>query len=769
MLTDPFADEARRKAADRKISALTLDSFISYQKEPLSLLEAILRYSIDDIRIHGLSDRDERQIMEELEVLYGELMNFEMSLLKYLINLYEDPDKEQELPHFMFHTVSHLTDDAKTMPRDLRLFKARLVGFVLNNREKDGKASLDYVRSFIASQLRYSIEQGKFEELLHSLIGRNQLLQELEAAGFVRQIVEDDDDTFVNTALNRLIKVATLGYDDLKEIVGSADTIKRLEKFYDLLYEKTGRDYFNMDRAMREKLLDKYFSSLMQFGDRKNDLVLDELASFLFPTAGKREYVGGKIDKILKFLKEAESVHEKVQTSGIVISPEIEHDYVSLSRILMSIFHYGTFDIFIPFIAFRDFLEVIYDRQSKLAMILHKRHGLGESIVRKQLVITFKEILIFIRDFLGNRVQESVSYLVSILFRKPQRDMLYFMATENSEIHRDYGNPSKEITFLDAINDLEDDEQLWIASEILVSFYINEKIRIKEELEEKVDEQEEMSEVEVARVTFELLTRAVHRFRISIKSSANAILLGPRAEFELIESLKFFLEEGGDPKLFNREFEFAGQKLTIAGELRDAFDETGFEMDLNQFLLEFDGISSSVIKSSKLQLSEKYGKDLLDLMNAVIFVSKVKPVLRGNISDIQSTVSSILPALNKHLRAETLRTREFLNDLLNYCSQVGKLYFKFEAFQHVLQRIIESRNADLMATSSPEDIIHDIRTQGRKLSPFTKTIDAIGSEVLFDKRSYLSDNQIRELVEKMKSSVRRVIEITQKVQRMQRR
>ncbi|MHA2497720.1 MAG: hypothetical protein ACXAEI_19810, partial [Candidatus Hodarchaeales archaeon] len=64
--------------------------------------------------------------------------------------------------------------------------------------------------------------------------------------------------------------------------------------------------------------------------------------------------------------------------------------------------------------------------------------------------------------------------------------------------------------------------------------------------------------------------------------------------------------------------------------------------------------------------------------------------------------------------------------------------------------------------------IHNIRTQGRKLSPFTKTIDAIGGEIVFGKRSYLSDNQIQVLMDKMRVASKRVVEITQKVQKMQR-
>ncbi|MFX0114133.1 MAG: hypothetical protein ACFFB3_06265 [Candidatus Hodarchaeota archaeon] len=775
MFTDHFADAASRKAAQRKISSLALDSFVSIHKEKkLNLLEAVLDYCIDDIRIHGLSDRDERQIMEELEVLFGNLEQFELDLLRYLISIYEDPDQEIEEPHFMFHTVVHLKEEAKSLPRYLRLFKARLVGFVLNNRTKEAKTSLEYVRSFIASQLRYTIEQDKFEELLDSLIGRNQLLYELEAAGFVRQIVSDDedDDAFIGAALGRLIKVAKLGYDDLRDVIGSADTIKRLEKFYDLLYEKTGRDYFNMDKEMRERLLDKYFSSLMQFGDwdRKHDTVLDELSVFLFPAGGKRDFVGGKIDRILKFLKEAEVVHEKVKTSGIVVTPQLENDYTAFNRILMSIFHYGTLDLFLPFVSFRNFLEIIYSSQSQLAMILHKRHGLGEAIVRKQLVIAFRELLEAVTEYLGNRPEETISYTLSILFRRPQRDMLYYLATENSPLHKKYGNPSRELTFLDAIKDLQEEEQLWIAAEILVSFYINEKIREVKELDEKAVKEEALSDSAVARLTFELIERAVQRFRIALRSSANAVLLGPRAEYELIEAFKFLLEESNNPKLINREFEYADQNLTVADELRDVFDDTGFEMDLSQFLLEFENLSDSVLKSSRTQLAEKYGKDLLDLMNSALFIRKVKPYMRGNVSEIQSSVSSITTIANKHIRNESLRTREFLNDLLKYCADVSKLYFKFEAFQQVFQHLIESHNVDLLAgTSDIDSVIHSIRTQGRKLSPFTKAIDAIGGEVIFGKRSYLSDNQILALVDQMRSAARRVIEISQKIQRMQRR
>ncbi|MFW9914000.1 MAG: hypothetical protein ACFFGZ_00190 [Candidatus Thorarchaeota archaeon] len=773
MFTDVFADEASRKAARRKISSLALDSFVSIHKEKkLNLLEAILEYCIDDIRIHGLSDRDERQIKEELEVLFGSLEQFELNLLRYLINAYEDPDQELELPHFMFHTIGHLKEEAKTQPRYLRLFKARLVGFVLNNREKDAKTSLEYVKSFIASQLHYTVEQNKFEELLDSLIGRNQLLQELEAAGFVRHIVSDDeeDQAFIQAALARLTEVIKIGYDDLEAVIGSADTVKRLEKFYDLLYEKTGRDYFNMEREMREKLLDKYFSSLTQFGDwdRKEDLMLDELSSFLFPTAGKREYVGGKIDKILKFLKEAEAVHEKVLSSGIVVSPQLEKDYTAFHRILMSLFHYGTLDLFLPFISFRNFLEVIYSSQSKLAMILHKRHGLGEAIVRKQLAIAFKELLEAVTDYFGDRPAESVSYTLSILFRRPQRDMLYYLASEDSPLHKTYGNPSKSIVFLDAIKTLRDEEQLWIAAEILTWFYIEEKVRKVKELEEAAAEEEALTETEVARLTFELLSRAIQRFRIALRTSATAVLLGPRAEFELIEAFKFLLDESSNPKLINQEFEFAEQTLTIGDELRDVFDGTGFEMDLSQFLVGFEGLSDAVLKTSRFQLAEKYGKDLLDLMNAVLFVMKVKPFMRGNIAELQSTVSKIGSILNRHARSENLRSREFLNDLLDYCADVSKLYFKFEAFQQVLQHLVESHNVDLYGAGDVDTIIHNIRTQGRKLSPFTKAIDAIGGEIVFGKRSYLSDNQIQVLMDKMRDASKRVVEITQKIQKMQR-
>ncbi|MFQ5981069.1 MAG: hypothetical protein ACE5OZ_23255 [Candidatus Heimdallarchaeota archaeon] len=773
MFTDHFADAASRKTSQRKISTLSLDSFISIHKEKkLNLLQAILEYCIDDIRIHGLSDRDERQIKEELEVLFGDLEKFELNILRYMISVYEDPDQELDEPHFMFHTIAHLKEEAKTLPRHLRLFKARLVGFVLNNREKDGKTSLEYVKSFIASQLRYTIEQDKLRELLDSLIGRNQLLQELEAAGFVREAIIDyeDNEAFISAALPRLIKVTSLGYDDLKDVVGSADTIKRLEKFYDLLYEKTGRDYFNMDRGMREKLLDKYFSSLMQFGDRKHDIVLDELASFLFPTAGQKEYVGGKIDKILKFLKEAESVHEKVLTSGIVVTPALESDYLALGRLLHAIFHYGTHDIFLPFISFREFLEIIYSTQSQLAMILHKRHGLGEAIVRKQLVIAFRELLEAVRDYLGDRPAETVSYLLSILFRKPQRDMLYYLATEESQLHKEFGNPSGDVTFLDAIKTLEDQEQLWIAAEMLVSFYIGEKVRKDEELEDEADEKEALTDVAVARLTFELMERGIQRFRIALRSSATPVLLGPKAEFELVEAFKFLLEEGNNPKLINQEFEYADQKFTVADEIKDVFDGSGFEMDLSQVLIEFEGLSEAVLKTNRIQLAEKYGKDLLDLMNGALFIRKVKPVMRGSVSEIQSTLSTITSIANKHIRNESFRTREFLDDLLSYCANVSKLYFKFEAFQQVFQHLIESHNADLLAGAADVDtVIHSIRTQGRKLSPFTKAIDAIGGEVVFGKRSYLSDNQILSLLDQMRSGARRVIEISQKIQRMQRR
>ena len=101
--TDIFALEAKQKTSSRKITAHTLDRFIRGRSvQDMPLIDAVSEFILEDISIHGLSDRDKYQLKDELDSVFEGFNEFIQKVVKYLSNYYQNPTE----PVLLFRNFS---------------------------------------------------------------------------------------------------------------------------------------------------------------------------------------------------------------------------------------------------------------------------------------------------------------------------------------------------------------------------------------------------------------------------------------------------------------------------------------------------------------------------------------------------------------------------------------------------------------------------------------------------------------------------------------
>ncbi len=755
-----IALEAKQKTASRRITTHTLDRFIRRSAtQDLMLMDSLCEFIIEDIQIHGLSDRDKAQIRDEFDSIFGGLTDYLQKLLKFLSEWYKDSSVSPKFDHAMPSLVlqSEISQNVVETPEIGLKFKKEMIDTIIKNLGKKASFILESSISRIAEILEKAHKENDLRRLLNAILGEDFLRIELETSGFTRSIDQElSEEEFIKSALSRMSRILEKGYESVKAILGSADDLKKLERFYKHMYEKTGRDYKSMDDGLRNRLIGKYFDTLMEFGGggRQSD-VLDELVEIILPDASLgRMGIGAKIDKIMVFWKEAEEINEAIQSSGLTITREVEKDFQALDRFLLSLFQNAINDLFLPFFDFRAYIEYLFDNLAIMAEILHQRRAMGDEFARKRITVLFKDVMDRSISLLGDRPLEVLSFVLAMILRKSQRNLMMEMIDEPSPIHLRFGCPKKPI--IDYLNTMIGYE--WIIAEYMTEKYLEEKAKKVAALEEvkkgkkKVDVK---TQPEIIQITFELLYRATTRFTVAMGATGTSLLLGPQAEQEIREALLFMLRESDTLTLLDQEFDWLGEALTISNELTKLFEGTGFESDVYRLLTK--ARTTHISETIKVPLATSTARDLTNLLNLVIYVQKVKPYLKGDIFQISTLLSGFRSTIKSYDRQGKLRTKEFLDELLTFGRNFSFLYSRFEGFGPILNSVFEGYTASSLQQDG-EAAIHKIRTSGKTITPFSQLLAALGGEIMFGTRSYLSDPQIRRLKDSMLETIKRIID-----------
>ncbi|MFX0095593.1 MAG: hypothetical protein ACFFBD_27900 [Candidatus Hodarchaeota archaeon] len=733
-----FAFEAQKRVAKREITAHTLEKTLRDLRNPedLTVIEALAEYIVDDLRIHGLVGRDRRIMRLELEEVFVDLITFLQQSLNFMIDLYSQPFESQTFDHPMSHLFSQVAAKTLSASSISREFKINMCKLTLSHLQKPAIPFLETSREHVAELLVQASQKYELPTLLQELMEEN-LSTELEAAGFARTIdrSEISPEEYVEKAVERIEHLINTGYRNLKALQGSAEKVERLEKFYDKIRDKSGRDYANMDVSMKRRLMGKYLESI-------DENTINEFVRIIAPDRQLERFsTNTKLDRIFQFIDEGESVREQVAETGVKFDAESEKDFEALRRILNAIFQYSLIDLFSPFFSFRTFVEGLLTAQSNLASILHRRYGKGLFYTSKNIKVAFREIFTNSAVVMGDRPTIVTPFILGVILNQLMKNLQYELLENPSPLHKRLCNIEKPL--MDLVDRITGNE--WIFSELATEMYIKAKSPEIEKVQEEELEEEELTPTDIARETYSYLSRTTSQFLFANKSATTVRLLGMNPESALREGLAYMLKEAGTFKLIDQEFiidQSIDQKsFSIAQEFEELVKGSSFELEMKLLL---DRLRRPMATRFREQeIARRTAKDIINLLNTILYVNKVRFSVKTDISVLISLLSSFKSAVNNHYRRETLRSIEFLNELLNYGYRMVETFPQFEGFEPLLASIVEpSILSVLKMEKNKEDVIHRIRTMGRKMTAFTKLLDAIGGETILHHQTYLSNPQL---------------------------
>ncbi|MFX0061628.1 MAG: hypothetical protein ACFFC7_05525 [Candidatus Hermodarchaeota archaeon] len=752
-----FAFEAQKKVSKREVTAHTLEKTLRDLRgaEDLTILEALVEYIIDDLRIHGFIGRDRRVMHLELEEIFVDLKKYLEQSMKFLIELYAQPYDYTALEHPMSHLFSQVTSKVISTSPIIREFKANMCKLTDSHLHKPAIDFLEISREYVAQLLVQSSEKYELDNLFEELMGEN-LAAELEAAGFGRTIDESDinEEEYIERALERIHFLINTGYQNLIKLQGSAQKIERLENFYERIRQKSGRDYSNLEPSMKQKLIAKFLESIDE--NMTNDLV-----RIIAPDRQLERFnISTKLDRIFQFIEEGENVREQVMKSGIKFDADSEKDFEALRRILNALFQYSLGDLLTPFFLFRNFVEGLLTAQANLASILHRRHGKGKYYTKKNLNVAFREIFINSAVIMGDRPLIVVPFVLGVILKQLMKNMQLSLIDDPSPLHERICGVKKPV--LEIVDRITGNE--WIFSELAAELYIKSKAPEIEKIEEEILKEEELTPTEIAKKAFSYLSQATNRFLFANKSSSSVQLLGLHPESSLREGFQYMLKEGGSLRLIDQEFiidQSIDQKpLTITQEFTELVKDSGFENEM-RYLLDRLRLHTSA-RYREQQIATRAAKDTINLLNTILYVNKVRYAIKADLSDLISLLSSFKSAVNNYYRKRDLRTIEFLNELMNYGQRMTDVFPKFEGFEPLLAAIVEPNIlSTIKLENEKKNIIHRIRTTGKKMTAFTKLLDSIGGETVLHHQAYLSNPQLDAMTEELISTLEGLINTLQ--------
>ncbi|MFX1535414.1 MAG: hypothetical protein ACFFDI_14405 [Promethearchaeota archaeon] len=166
-----FAFEAQKKVSKREVTAHTLEKTLRDLRgaEDLTILEALVEYIIDDLRIHGFIGRDRRIMQIELEEIFVDLKKYLEQSMKFLIELYAQPYDYSALEHPMSHLFSQVISKVLSISPIAREFKANMCKLTNSHLHKPAIDFLEISREYVAQLLVQSSEKYELNKLFEEL------------------------------------------------------------------------------------------------------------------------------------------------------------------------------------------------------------------------------------------------------------------------------------------------------------------------------------------------------------------------------------------------------------------------------------------------------------------------------------------------------------------------------------------------------------------------------------------------------------------------